>query len=90
MRGEIVARQVITALLRGAPALRDQLAKIAVRVASRRKQHDARAVRERKFRADDELEPRGFRLQMRAHHARDRAFVRDRERVVAERTRAID
>ena len=87
---EVRPPDAVFAFGRSHAAFGDERAHAAVAFAVGREQHELRPVGEPHFGADDEREPAFFRRDVRAHHARDRAFVGDRERAVAERGGALD
>src|SRR6185503_6330853 len=87
--GDIVARDAVVALDRAPSGAGDECGEIAVAVAVDGVQHELQAVVESELAADDERQPGVLRREMRAHRARERAFVGDRERGVALRLRAF-
>ena len=81
---EVVAGRAISALRRRAPRAADQATKRAVRRPVDREHDYLETVGELELAADYELEPGRSRGAVGANHARDRAFVRQREPRVAE------
>jgi hypothetical protein len=82
--GKVGARQVVAALLRAAPAQRDQRREVAVAGAILRQQHQLHAAGELQLGAVDQLQPCLARREMGAHAAGEAAFVGDRQRRVAQ------
>ena len=80
---EVSARQTVTTLLSTPPTRGDQLGEIAVSLTVGGKQHQFRAVLEPDLGADNERQAAILRGNMRAHDARERAFIGNSERRVA-------
>ena len=86
---DIVAAQPVPPFRGGATTAGDEAAELTVAAAIGGEHDQRHPADETELRADDQ--PRGLALErrMRAHHARHRALVGDRERGVAERDRAL-
>jgi hypothetical protein len=83
MRFDIGTRQAVAALGRRAARGGDQPAQLCVAGGVLHQQHQSQAVVEAEFGADDQLHAGDPRRLVRAHDARQRAFVGDRQRFVA-------
>ena len=73
-----------------APTAGDEFGQIAVALALGGEQHQLRAVGKADFAAEDQRQAAFLGCGMRAHHARERAFVGEGERTVAELMRPGD
>ena len=86
---QVIANEVVFTLLRTPPPLGDQGRQVAVALAILRQQHQLRPVGEPDLAADDQMQAVLLRPLVRPHDARERAFVGDGERRVAELRRAL-
>ncbi len=87
---EVRASETVAAFPCAPAAARDQFAEVAVAFPVGGEQHEPGAVRKGDLASHDQPEAVVFRGDMRAHDARERAFIGDRERRVAERLRLLD
>ncbi len=87
---QISERQPVAALIRTPARARDEHGNVAVAFTVGRQQHQFRTVVYLYLRADDELVATVLGGDMRTHHARQRTFIGDRQRTIAQRLRARD
>jgi hypothetical protein len=86
----MVTGERVTAFRCIASAVRQQLRQVAVARPIGGEQHEPHIVDERDLAADDELQARILRREVRADDTRERAFVGDGERRIAQRVCALD
>ncbi len=92
-RLEVGGEQPVLPLGRAGTREAHEFAQVAVAVAIGSQQQqtiDRRPVLDAKAGADDQVQPAVLRRQVRAHHARHRALVGQRERAIAQRAGAVD
>ena len=81
---EVLQRQRVFALGRPAATQRDEFGELAVGLARRRQQDQMNVLRKAELGADDQLDAKFARRQMRLHHPGEGTFVGDGDGLVAE------
>ncbi|MNI57857.1 hypothetical protein D3C73_1129430 [compost metagenome] len=87
---EVTAQNLILALLRASPRLGDQSAQVLIAFEVFHQQHQFRAIFDPYFAADNQRQCHGLGRLPRTNDARQRAFVGDRQGLVAVLFRALE
>ena len=89
VKDDIAQRHPVLALGTAPPRHADQAGQLTVRGAVRHQRHQAQPFLQQQLAADDQLDARRLRRHMGLHDAGKRAFVRDRQRAIAQRGGAL-